>query len=237
MLPRLLRHLRFVKDLTTQHRLLGRHSFQTHAVSRAQIDLYHDVTPFDGGVPREVISFPPPRQTQHEDPSTPFPSLLLPTRKRLSQSNISVSFFLIDKRPGELTDRMALLLSKTFSYKAFLIASSGSLDIMASGLVLFTCGYGLGFLDAFDRLPCTYRGVLKLGQTSESYDLKMPIDRHRPWKHVTGEGPPNAFDRKRSALCQRRKSRRQPKSLLAIFYCHQHRSMLLEAKIPKCSSN
>ena len=188
MLPQLLRHLRFVGKLKTKHRLLARQSFQTSTVSRTQIaDLYDDVTPFDAGVPQEVISFPPPRQTQHEDVSTSFPTLLLPTRKRLKQSDISTSFFLVDKRPGELTDRMALRLSKTFHHRGFSIAASGDLDIMASGLMLFTCNYGLSFMDVFDRLPCTYKGVLKLGQSSMSYDLKMPIDRHSTWKHVTGE--------------------------------------------------
>lgn len=155
-------------------------------MARLELDLYRDVGPFDGGFPQEAISFYPLTDRCREPVKSKLPPLMKPTETRLERSEITESFFVVDKKPGELLDATTLLLAKAFKTKHFYVASSGVLDILASGIALLCCGKSMDHIDYFDSLPHTYNGVLKLGQVSSSFDLKKHVHTYHPWKHITG---------------------------------------------------
>lgn len=157
--------------------------FTATSLKHLELDLYEDIEPFNDGTLPEAISFyqPVPNEIKRN-----LPPLLMPTRKILSGTNVSQSFFLVNKESGEMLDDLVLTLAKSFASKTFYIVSSGFLDVLASGIVLLCCGKSMDSIHYFDALPHTYQGLLKLGQITPSYDLKFPVQSYQPWKHVTG---------------------------------------------------
>ncbi|MCS7082171.1 MAG: tRNA pseudouridine(55) synthase TruB [Bacteroidetes bacterium] len=64
------------------------------------------------------------------------------------------------------------------------IGHAGTLDPMATGLLLCGVGRATRSLGAFMALPKTYQGRFRLGAITPSYDAETPITEERPWEHV-----------------------------------------------------
>ena len=65
------------------------------------------------------------------------------------------------------------------------IGHAGTLDPMATGLLICLVGRATKLMEAFMGLPKYYEGTLRLGETTPSYDAETePVER-RPWEHLT----------------------------------------------------
>ena len=93
--------------------------------------------------------------------------------------------FLIDK-PYEWTSfdvvkkiRGALRIKK--------VGHAGTLDPLATGLLIVCAGKATKRIDEFQGKPKSYTGKLVLGKTTPSIDLETEFDRESPFDHITIE--------------------------------------------------
>lgn len=64
---------------------------------------------------------------------------------------------------------------------------AGTLDPMATGLLIICTGQGTKRIDGFVAMEKGYSGTLRLGQATPSYDAMSEIEEELPWEHLTGE--------------------------------------------------
>ena len=69
--------------------------------------------------------------------------------------------------------------------KKFKIGHAGTLDPLATGLLIICVGKKTKEIDLFQALPKEYTGVFKLGSTTPSFDLEKEIDQEYPTDHIT----------------------------------------------------
>jgi len=156
---------------------------------RHELDLYHDLRPFDSSAGREAHVYNAILAKDNKRDFVKGPlmmSPLLPTESTLTRTKISKSFVLVKKSKGEMLHDLVLDLSKELRSKDFYVASSGYVDVLGSGLVLLCCGKTIDHIEHFDQLSHVYEGTLRLGQVSASYDLKSHVHTSYPWKHISG---------------------------------------------------
>ena len=65
------------------------------------------------------------------------------------------------------------------------VGHAGTLDPMATGLLICLFGRATKRMTTFMGLEKTYRGVLRLGAVTPSYDAETPVAEQRPWDHLT----------------------------------------------------
>ena len=68
------------------------------------------------------------------------------------------------------------------------IGHAGTLDPLATGLLILCVGKYTKKIDYFQELPKTYEGSFILGKTTPSIDLETEIDQEYPTNHITKEG-------------------------------------------------
>ena len=81
--------------------------------------------------------------------------------------------YLIDKPKGTHSFRAVSVLRKVLDIKK--VGFAGTLDPLASGLLIVAVGRATRLLDWFHFLPKTYQADIIFGQTSDTYDLEGEI--------------------------------------------------------------
>lgn len=100
-------------------------------------------------------------------------------------------------RPPSL-ERAALLIDKPKGWSSFdvirrlrrilgvrKIGHAGTLDPMATGLLICLVGRATKLMETFMGLPKRYEGTLRLGETTPSYDAETEPAVQRAWEHLT----------------------------------------------------
>ena len=67
------------------------------------------------------------------------------------------------------------------------IGHAGTLDPLATGLLLIGTGKYTKKLNELQGLDKTYSGIIEIGKTTPSYDLETEFDAQNPWDHVTAD--------------------------------------------------
>lgn len=80
----------------------------------------------------------------------------------------------------------AIIRYKT-GVKKFKIGHAGTLDPLATGLLIVCIGKKTKEIEQFQMLTKEYTGIIRLGSTTPSYDLEKEIDFHFPTDHITPE--------------------------------------------------
>jgi tRNA pseudouridine55 synthase len=75
------------------------------------------------------------------------------------------------------------------------IGHAGTLDPLATGLLLCGVGRATRALSCFMHMPKTYRGRFRLGAVTPSYDAETPIAEEYPWEHIRLEDVRRAVGR------------------------------------------
>ena len=75
-------------------------------------------------------------------------------------------------------------LRKKLGVKKIKVGHSGTLDPMATGLLIICTGKSTKKLHEFQGLPKTYTGTITLGATTPSYDAETEIDQSFPTDHI-----------------------------------------------------
>lgn len=78
-------------------------------------------------------------------------------------------------------------LKKKFNIKKIKIGHAGTLDPLASGLLLICCGKMTKQIADFQSQTKTYTGTICIGASTPSFDLETAIDQHYDIAHINEE--------------------------------------------------
>ncbi len=74
---------------------------------------------------------------------------------------------------------------KNAGLKKFKIGHAGTLDPLATGLLLVCLGKATKTIPTLQDGDKVYTGTMVLGATTPCYDLEQPIDQYYPYEHIT----------------------------------------------------
>ena len=78
-------------------------------------------------------------------------------------------------------------LRKAFSIKKIKVGHAGTLDPLATGLLLICTGKSTKKIADLQGMPKEYTGTIQLGATTPSYDMETTVDATYPTEHLTEE--------------------------------------------------
>lgn len=88
---------------------------------------------------------------------------------------------LIDKPLGwtsfQVVNKMRWLIKKTFDIKKIKVGHAGTLDPLATGLLIICSGKFTKKIDTYQAQQKEYTGTITLGATTPSYDLETDVDK------------------------------------------------------------
>ncbi|MDB9874177.1 tRNA pseudouridine(55) synthase TruB [Flavobacteriaceae bacterium] len=107
------------------------------------------------------------------------------------QDYLDGQLLLIDK-PLEWTsfqvvNKLRWHIRQAFNLKKIKVGHAGTLDPLATGLLIICTGKMTKQIDTFQGQIKTYTGTFVLGSTTPSYDLETAIDQKFPTAHITTE--------------------------------------------------
>jgi len=98
---------------------------------------------------------------------------------------------LIDKPLGwtsfQAVNKLKWAIRKQFNLKKIKIGHAGTLDPLATGLLIICTGKFTKKIPEFQGQTKEYTGTITLGATTPSYDLETEIDQTFPTEHITEE--------------------------------------------------
>lgn len=78
-------------------------------------------------------------------------------------------------------------IRRKFGLKKIKVGHAGTLDPLASGLLLICTGKSTKIIAELQEQPKEYTGQITLGFTTPSYDLETAADRHYPTNHIKAQ--------------------------------------------------
>jgi len=110
---------------------------------------------------------------------------------KTAQDYLDGQLLLIDK-PLEWTsfqvvNKLRWHIRQAFNLKKIKVGHAGTLDPLATGLLIICTGKMTKQIDTFQGQIKTYTGTFVLGSTTPSYDLETEIDQEFPTAHITPE--------------------------------------------------
>ena len=97
----------------------------------------------------------------------------------------------IDKPPQwtsfQAVNKIKAVVRNTYGLKKFKIGHAGTLDPLATGLLLVCLGKATKSIPQLQDGDKVYTGTLVLGATTPCYDLERAIDAYYPYEHITPE--------------------------------------------------
>lgn len=93
--------------------------------------------------------------------------------------------FLVDKPAGWSSFEVVKLMRRCLDLRK--IGHAGTLDPMATGLLVLCCGRGTKTIEQIQALEKVYVGEVTFGAATASYDAETEVTREAPWDHLTEE--------------------------------------------------
>lgn len=87
----------------------------------------------------------------------------------------------------QVVNKLRGVIRKRFDIKKIKVGHAGTLDPLATGLLIICAGKLTKQIDTFQAQEKTYTGTFTLGATTPSYDLESEIDKTFPTTHITPE--------------------------------------------------
>ena len=87
----------------------------------------------------------------------------------------------------QVVNKLRWHIRKTFQIKKIKVGHAGTLDPLATGLLILCTGKMTKSIDSFQAQEKTYTGRLTLGATTPSYDLETEVDATYDYQHITPE--------------------------------------------------
>ncbi len=98
-------------------------------------------------------------------------------------------YFLVDKpytwTSFQVVKKLKSSIRKLTGEKKFKIGHAGTLDPLASGLLIVCLGKWTKQIESFQALDKVYTGSFHLGATTKSFDMEHEEDRTYPTDHIT----------------------------------------------------
>lgn len=96
---------------------------------------------------------------------------------------------LIDKPLGwtsfDVVNKLRYHLKNVLKDKKLKVGHAGTLDPLATGLLIVCIGKMTKQIDGFMGLPKAYTGTIRLGETTPSYDAETEVNATFPTEHIT----------------------------------------------------
>lgn len=97
----------------------------------------------------------------------------------------------IDKPLGwtsaDVVRKIKFALNNRLGYKKIKIGHAGTLDPLATGVLLICIGKATKMVNSLQAEQKEYIAELELGASTPSYDMEHPIDKRYPFEHITRE--------------------------------------------------
>lgn len=87
----------------------------------------------------------------------------------------------------QVVNKLRYPLKKLYKKKRFKVGHAGTLDPLATGLLVICTGKMTKSINGFVQDAKEYTGVIKLGATTPSFDLETEIDATYPIEHISKE--------------------------------------------------
>ncbi len=87
----------------------------------------------------------------------------------------------------DLVNKFRYKLSRKLGVKKIKVGHAGTLDPLATGVMIVCTGKATKRIDEFQYQTKEYIATLKLGETTPSFDLEKEIDAVYPTEHITKE--------------------------------------------------
>lgn len=101
------------------------------------------------------------------------------------------ALLLVDKPVGwtsfDVVNKIRFMLSRRLGVKRVKIGHAGTLDPLATGLLLLCTGEYTRKIEEFQAMPKEYTGALTFGASTPSFDLEKPVDATYPTEHLTDD--------------------------------------------------
>ena len=109
----------------------------------------------------------------------------------LKEQFLNGEIILIDKpldwTSFQVVNKIRWLIRSTFGIKKIKVGHAGTLDPLASGLLILCTGKMTKSIEEFMGQEKEYTGTFTLGSTTPSYDLETEVDNTFPTDHITEE--------------------------------------------------
>jgi tRNA pseudouridine55 synthase len=87
----------------------------------------------------------------------------------------------------DLVNKIKMALRHHCGLKKLKVGHAGTLDPLATGLMIVCTGKATKRIEEFKDLNKEYTAVIKFGQTTPSFDLESQVDKEYPAGHITAE--------------------------------------------------
>ncbi|MBU3028142.1 tRNA pseudouridine(55) synthase TruB [Zobellia galactanivorans] len=108
---------------------------------------------------------------------------------RSKEDFLDGQILLIDKPLGwssfQAVNKLKWAIRSKFKLKKFKIGHAGTLDPLATGLLIICCGKFTKKIPELQGQVKEYTGTITLGATTPSYDLETEVDQTYPTEHIT----------------------------------------------------
>lgn len=109
-----------------------------------------------------------------------------------SREEIEEGQLLLIDKPLEWTsfdvvNKIRYSIKRAYGFKKIKVGHAGTLDPLATGLLLIAVGRKTKTINDLMGLPKTYTGTFKLGETTPSYDAETEVNQTFPWNHINEE--------------------------------------------------
>ncbi|MCL1867728.1 MAG: tRNA pseudouridine(55) synthase, partial [Paludibacter sp.] len=86
-----------------------------------------------------------------------------------------------------VVNKLRWKMLKMLNIKKIKVGHAGTLDPLATGVLIICTGAKTRQIDDFQAQTKEYIATLKLGQTTPSFDLELPVDKIFPTEHIDFE--------------------------------------------------
>ena len=115
--------------------------------------------------------------------------------------DVAKAALLVDKPEGPTSHDIVHQIRRHFN--GCKTGHAGTLDPLATGLLIVLTGAATKLQDAFMHLGKTYEGTMRLGATTPTYDREQPPDETFPWAHISDEDLEAATEEFMGTIVQR----------------------------------
>jgi tRNA pseudouridine55 synthase len=88
----------------------------------------------------------------------------------------------------QLVNKVRWLIRKNFRIKKIKVGHAGTLDPLATGLLILCTGKSTKLIESLQGQEKEYTGTFTLGATTPSFDMETEVDETFPTEHLTSEG-------------------------------------------------
>lgn len=84
----------------------------------------------------------------------------------------------------QVVNKLRWKIRHTFGFKKIKVGHAGTLDPLASGLLIVCCGKETKNIESYQGQTKKYTGTFFIGATTPSYDLETEVNEHFEIKHI-----------------------------------------------------